>query len=613
MQGNAGKIEFFIIYIYIVSYDKDMQNVFKLLLIILQISNLQCTMASVDAGQYSLSSDEKLSTFECSPCQDDGVVREATYYCPECSEYFCSSCESSLHRRLKATKAHKILPANEITKDVVKKHVKIQIMACACSRDNEIEFICDEHKCLICSECKIVNHRKCKTCVITEKCKSFDRKIVMTLLKRTKGLEEEANQLCAEHTEHLQAFEASKVKCREDIKRFRDEMVQFIETLAMKTNNDLDNISLNNAGELTTNLLACKGVMEKLKHDQTLLEGVLSSDDLQQMLIADFVLKDKLKNYESVLREVTKEIKSVSVEFQADTTITDIFKNADKLGNIVMKGRGTTDGDFPDNLLLLSPVKSTRLDVTPKGASRMTGSAFLPNKELAICDCNAKRLILLDQAFKGKSEIELSASPWDVAFINETDLVVTLPLSQQLQFITFTPTLSLGSSISVGKNCYDVETVGKDMCVLCTNDPGEGEVRIIDIDGNVKKRLGVNTDGAFLMHYPLHMSISHDQNKVFVSDFSTHTVYCLSLKGDILYQIKNKNVQRLRGVLLDKQDNLLLCSGDNLYKVEAKTNNCTKFLSSEDGLADTYCLSYRQSDNTLVVTCCNKLLVYKIK
>ena len=570
-------------------------------------------MASIDAGQYSLSSDEKLSTFECSPCQDDGVVREATYYCPECSEYFCSSCESSSHRRLKATKAHKILPANEITKDVVKKHVKIQIMACACSRDNEIEFICDEHKCLICSNCKIVNHRKCKTCVIKEKCKSFDREIVMTLLKRTKGLEEEANQLCAEHTEHLEAFEASKVKCREDIKRFRDEMVQFIETLAIKTNNNLDNISLNNAGELTTNLLACRGVMEKLKHDQTLLEGVLSSDDLQQMLIADFVLKDKLENYESVLGEVTKEIKSVSVEFQADTTITDIFNNVNRLGNIIMKCQRTTGGDFPDNMLLLSPVKSTRLDVTPKGASRMTGSVFLPNKELAICDCNADKLILLDQAYEQKSEIKLPASPWDVAPINETELVVTLTWYKQLQFITLTPALSLGSSISVGKKCFDVEIVGKDICVLCTNDPGEGEVRIIDIDGNVKKRLGVNTDGTFLMMQPIHMSISHDQNKVFASDWLTHTIYCLSLKGDILYQIWNENVHMLRGVLLDKQDNLLVCSGDNLYKVETKTKNFTKFLSIEDGLADTYCLNYRQSDNTLVVTCSKKLLVYTIK
>ena len=577
------------------------------------LCHFQSAMASIDAGQYSLSSDEKPVEFECSPCKDDGLLRESRYYCPECSEYFCSSCEASSHRRLKATKSHKLLPASEATKTATQTHAKLAMMICACNRDTLVEFICDEHRCLICSECKNINHRKCKMNEVEEKSKSFNTEVVNVLLQQAKSLEDKANELCAEHTEHLAAFEASQSECREEINRIRDQMVQFIEKLAKKALAELDDVSLNNPKELTTNLLACKSVIEKLKQDQALLQEILSSDDLQHMLVADFVLKGTLENYECLLGEVEKEMQTLSIGFKADTTITDIQNNVKKLGDVILNSRLSKDSSFPDNLLLLKPVKEDPFDVTPRDAGRMTGSAFLPNKNLAICDFDAQKLKLLDQAFKEKAELKLPASPWGVASCSATELIVTLTLSEKLQFIALTPTLSLGSNISVGKKCFDVETVGKDIYVLCTNDPGEGEVRVLDYDGNIKKRLGMNDDGTFLFSQPLHMSISHDQKRVFVSDYPTHAVFCLSLEGNILHKFHNDNVQNVRGVLIDKRGNLLICnSNNNLHKVEVNGSNFAKFLT-EAVINNPYCLNYRQNDHTLVVTCSQKLIVFNLK
>ena len=182
----------------------------------------QSIMASIDAGQFSLSSDEKPIDFECHPCKDDGLVREAKFYCPECSEYFCSSCEA-FHGRLKTTKSNAVVSAKDATKTIPRETEKLTIMACACNRDTLLDFICDEHEYLICSECKIINHRKCKTGAIKEKSKLLNQGVEILLLKQANSLK--VDEICPEHSKSQETFETSKEKCKEDISEIRDQLV----------------------------------------------------------------------------------------------------------------------------------------------------------------------------------------------------------------------------------------------------------------------------------------------------------------------------------------------------------------------------------------------------
>ena len=495
-------------------------------------------MASVDAGQYSLSSDEKVE-FECSPCKDDGMVREAKYFCPECSEYFCSSCESSLHGRLKATKSHKLLSASDGHKTVTQKTAKLPIMTCGCNRDTSVEFICDEHKCLVCSECKVISHRKCKTDAIVEKSKSFNQEVVKSLLQQAKSLEDKANHLCAEHSKNLETFEASKSKCRVEIIQIRDQLVRLVENLAKEALDKLDAISVDNPETPSTDLSACKSVTEKLKREQQLLQDVLASGETQQLFIADFLLSEAFENYNCLLEEIKKEMNITSLVFLVDTKILDIQSNFKRLGDIFVNIPSSGSKHFPLSLLPMKPFKMDKFDVTPPGAKRMTGSTFMPNGELIVCDFDAEMLRIFDHDFKEKHILTVSARPFDAAVVSEKEIIVTLPLSKQLQVVSVAPTLKLGSKINVRKKCFDVDMVGSNIYVVCTNDPGEGEVRVIDWDGNVKKRLGMYEDGTCLFSHPLHMSVNHDQNKVYVSDWSTHTVFCLSMEGNVLYKLYN--------------------------------------------------------------------------
>ena len=568
-------------------------------------------MASVDAGQYSLSSDEKVE-FECSPCKDDGIVQEATYFCPECLEYFCSSCESSLHGRLKATKSHKLISANDSTKSGPQK-ITLPIMKCGCNRDRSVEFVCDDHKYLVCSECKIIDHRKCKLVKIAEKSKSFYQSTIDLTLTQTTKLENKAKRLHNEQNETLKLFEASKVLCKKEVCRVRDQLTSLVEVLAAKVLDEIQDVPFEQSEELQSSSSTCTSVIEKLKFNQKLLQDAKGTMDIKQMFVADFFVRKHSKNYESLLEEIESEIKTTSLTFKPDTFLTDIHNKVKKLGEIIVvsqhTGRPSGKATFPGSLHSATVDKSEKFDITPDGAVRLTGSTCMPNGDLLVCDNNAQTLYVIDPEFKVKEAFKLPGKPWDVAVINDEEVILSYPSLKELQIVYIKSPLRLGSCIELSKKCFDVKVIKEIIYVACNNDPGEGEIIILDKKGRVKKRVGLNDDGSYFFNRPLHMAVNCAEDRIYVSDGSSQTVFCMSVEGQILSKFSYPQLKNPRGIMLDKENNFLVCGVGGIYLVTADGSTCTKFLRSIGNRP--YCLSYKDTERKLVVIHEDKLLVFK--
>ena len=568
-------------------------------------------MASVDAGQYSLSSDEKVES-ECSPCKDDGLVREAKYFCPECSEYFCSSCESSLHGRLKATKSHKLQLASGGAKTSHRKTLKTPLMICNCNLDRLVEFVCNEHKCLVCSECKVVNHRKCNAITIAEKSKSVNESTISSSLQNTKDLEEKAVLLYAEKSNQHENFEANRSVCKEEIYRTRDQLMHFIEIISKTAADELESIPFEQSKEVENGRSVCSSAIEKLKADRKVLQDALASGDNKQMFAADFLVTNSFGNYSNLLEEVEREMISTSLTFKPDGALIAIQNQFKTLGDIIKDTKHMGRRSNPNSLVSLKAVKGKQFDITPSGAMRMTGALFMPDGNLLICDFGAKKLIILDHEFNVKSGLALSDRPWDAAILSESEIIVTLTVSKKLQKIVFMPALKIGSSINMQKECFDVETVGTNILV-CTKDPGDGEILVLDFDGNVHKRLGLHDDGKYFLNHPFHMTVSCAGDRIYVSDISGDIVFCLSVDGQILSKFSYSDLTSPRGILLDKENHFLVCCADGVYFLKADGTSCSKFLTNADGIVAPYCLNYRDNGKKLVVTCESKLWLFKLE
>ena len=205
-------------------------------------------------------------------------------------------------------------------------------------------------------------------------------------------------------------------------------------------------------------------------------------------------------------------------------------------------------------------------------------------------------------------------SVWGVAVLDETDIIVSLTNAMQLQIVEVGPVLKLKSCLEVGRKCFDVKVIDSKINVVCTDAPGSGEIRVLNMDGNVLKRLGYKQNGSYLFQYPVHMAYNYTQDKIFVSDMSSEKkMICMSVDGDILYDFSNAEIKFPRAILTDQEGNFLLCSYDAIQLVEAGSIKCTKFLTKDDGInEEPYAFCYRESDKSLVVLCQTKLLVFKL-
>lgn len=97
---------------------------------------------------------EESFKFECDACKLDEQIREAVCFCIDCEDYLCNDCEQ-FHKRLKATRFHKILAGDNMPLKVSQKESS-QLPA---KRDLNYLF---------CSTCKDVIHKRCSTKTIEE-------------------------------------------------------------------------------------------------------------------------------------------------------------------------------------------------------------------------------------------------------------------------------------------------------------------------------------------------------------------------------------------------------------------------------------------------------------
>ena len=241
----------------------------------------------------------------------------------------------------------------------------------------------------------------------------------------------------------------------------------------------------------------------------------------------------------------------------------------------------------------------------------ITGCTVMANGDAVLCDNSNKKIKLLNSSGVLTGNMKLSSPPHDVSVLDPSSVIVTLPDNDQLQVVQVYPQLKPGRVIQLDeehKTCNGVEVGKGELYVTChynyyTDTGKEGEIRVMGLDGKVKRLLGVNQDGPFMFDCPYYITVNSSGEKIFVSDYCTETVTCLSVDGRVIYTYEDDSMRRPMGLLCDSEDNILVCGGwsNNVQVLTADGKNHCTLLTASDGLKDPYSMAYRESDNTLLV------------
>ncbi|CAC5373383.1 unnamed protein product [Mytilus coruscus] len=283
----------------------------------------------------------------CGVCETQHVARDATFWCPECVDGLCSSCEN-LHRASKASKNHEVTSVNNYQQI---QHTIASINQYCPGHEKKYEHYCSQHKTLCCPLCITTNHKKCDLLAIDEIVNMpmifalFD--IMEQSLEEMKvdieGIVEDRRQNLRKIQQQRQRFQTNIKEIREKINKHLDklenEIQQDIQAAEQKVQSQIERLlsKVSDHGksldELKKNIFATKSFATDL---QIFFGGKMFEAEIQkeekfmQSLIEDGSLQQI--NLECKIADKVSDILSMTEigEISAITNLTTITLTIDR-------------------------------------------------------------------------------------------------------------------------------------------------------------------------------------------------------------------------------------------------------------------------------------------
>ena len=577
-------------------------------------------MASVDGSKSWLGASDEIYDIICGPCKTENLNKEAKHYCEQCQEHLCDACQGA-HRKLKATKSHNILSGSHMPKASEVTPRPACSVSCSCNQNQEVAVYCEDHDDVICDLCATVKHRRCKAFSVQDKSRSYPKKKLDSIIDKTKTLRMKIEQLQQERDKDRTNITRMKDTCRKEITTFRKELNDFLDHLERDIIQDLEKHEKKRKQLIDDQIKSLTKTLKMIELDSKLLEEAKYDNKAETMFSSDIKISKNLSAYETVLNDLQNNFERSDLYFQRNSKLVEMQQTIDNLGSIKEKDFVSYKNTSTKVVLGMKVQSSSQANVRQDDDDKekktfITGCSFLPSGDLVLCDRANSKLKLLDRTFKVKDSLSLNDKPRSLSVIDNSNVIVTLPDTKQLQYVQLVPHMKAGRVIKLDKKCWDVAVADNEIYVSCHNYPGEGEVRVLDLCGNLKRKLGVNKDGSYQFQGPTYLTVSTTGKKIFVSDWEKAIISCMTPDGNIICQYKDGDLICPRALFVDAGDNIFVCDGGshNVQVITADGRKYGTLISAYDGIRLPNSVAFRESDNTLVVGCLNQnnIFCYKL-
>ena len=477
----------------------------------------------------------------------------------------------------------------------------------------------------MCIDCKTLKHRNCKTSTVDEVCGDLGTTDINETKEKMDALKTKLETLRQCRNEDAENLTVQAAECRDKVEEFKRELIQKIEELTNTALDDIANCDREQRQTIEQHINTCSTASNRMEIDYKPFEEAVTARIHPRIFIHNLQLKKTLEQIDNILQDIDKEAKAPGISYKFDETLT--LTNAQSLGvvrstsTIIPKESGLVIAETlkMTNVQSLGVVRSSsttaketrpviadmkiksieKVDVmfpADQTIPHITGSLFLPNGELILCDNSINSSVkVLNADFTQKEQLKLSSYPWDLCLVETDEIVITQPNTKQLLFMKVIPKLQIGSSTSLDQSCCGVAVHNGLIYVSFSN----GEIRILDITGQQKR----NVYSGFSFQDPYYISVM-PTGMVYVSEWGGDNVRVLKDGKEISnYSRAAVGISRPMGLYIDGAENILVCENysNNLRLIDAKGNTSKVILSGSDGLCYPRTVSVRPNDNTLIV------------
>ena len=384
---------------------------------------------------------------------------------------------------------------------------------------------------------------------------------------------------------------------------------EILVTLDKKSNQQLQVIERKMA-TLTASLQA-------LDTDLDILENANKTSRDEIRFSANVKLSKSTSEYAELLKDVRNSMPLPKLEFQKNKGLIITLKNEEGLGKVEPSESGSTQKDHV--VILDMKVKSAREanirlsddDINPT----LSGCTFLSNGRILLCDYRNKKVKMLDIDMSIKESLKLSDNQYNENAVGENEAIITFDSNKNnFQYIYTDPELTFGITVTLSDKCYGLCVVNNEIYTACHRDSGHDEIWRLHWAGKVISKLVLTRSSSGRSDY-LGLCLAGSSPRMYLTDWNYSIVTCFQLDGKMVYQYKDKELDRPNGIYVDSAGNSLVCGtySDHDVVITADGRKHGELLTSND-IKYPRCIDYRGEDNTLIVGCNNnsKLFVYKL-
>ncbi|XP_060573533.1 uncharacterized protein LOC132731376 [Ruditapes philippinarum] len=451
----------------------------------------------------SMASDEDLQIY-CQPCDEEGTRLHAYGYCTDCKEHLCKTCLSA-HRINKLSKHHALLDATSMPKVLQQPSTFIQTglsddlsLLCGSHPKEMIKYYCNDHTEFLCSVCVTLKHQptSCNVNYIPDiSGDKIDSKEYHVILNTVNTTYDQFQQLFKDVKNMVYKSNSSLKNALVNIKQFRQEINQKLDELERQAEDAAKVIEQDNNKHIKAIQTTCEEVTKSLK---------TSSDTIKQL-------------------NTTK---------QADKLFIDL-KLAINLINDTERSLGTlTQKSFDTECQIKCRQSSHKGEIRVKTSQDelrccITGMTLLTPDLLIITDYNNNAVKMVDISSQYVSDqLQLDAGPWDITRLASTELAVTLPFTQTIQFISISSNkLITKHTMKVDGKCYGISCYQNNFVVSFLNPT---QFQIFDMNGTIRTTI----DERDFFSSPDYVICN--RSSIYISDCDMKTVTSLNWQGDVI-------------------------------------------------------------------------------
>ena len=550
----------------------------------------------------------------CGMCDNRHISKPSEVWCRDCEEGLCTEC-IAYHSSGKLSRGHTTIPVAEYQK-LPSSVLKIKEH---CSEHQEkFNLYCKEHECPCCRICIVKNHSDCKdVAIIEEIIKNVKTSTMFTETEHLiKELIDNIGKIKQNRETNSSSVKEQKRIIENDIQEMRTKINNHLDRLQENLMTKLDEAEIQVTDETRELLISLDEKGKELTEHQTNIVNIKKYASDLQTFIAIKQIEKEVETQDTCLQSIVNSdrLNQTKLSYKIDTGLKNLTTSIQKFAEVVAESKRCEmtfvrkkDKQAQMMVAELSPPRSLeniqlnlKQKINTKGTD-IRGCSLLPDGRM-VFSCYSSDTV----RFINKEGIELfqigkdktGSSTYDTVYIKDNNSVAVSwggwgGRTKRSITVIDIESKKVMTTIPMDTYIYGMAVKGRTI-YYCAWNKGLKMLNLSD-----KSVSDIISSDISRVNY-----VATSSDKLYYTNYSTHTVTCCDLHGTTQWEFKDERVlQDPYGISIDNDGNVYVvgCITNNVMVISPDGQHHRQLLASKDGLSYPIVLDYDISTNRLLV------------